>query len=142
LQKYKNLQASHLAADQIKHLLQSLAHTQEPKYKERFLAVVKHALVPVPTPEIALFQKDELIFLHTWDGQRLVAESHSLEEIEHVVDPKVYYRVNRQALVHINAIGKVENTYKGMCLTLKAPLHMELDLSRQKVTHFKKWLEG
>ena len=141
LEKYKTLQNTSLAAEQVKLLLNSLGG-QQPKYKERFLAVYKNALVPVNTHDIALFKKEELIFIFTRDNQKYVAEQDTLDEVEHLLDPTLYYRINRQTIAHINTIGKIQSTYKGLSVTLKPPFNLELDISRDKAANFKKWLEG
>ncbi|MGV3586127.1 MAG: LytR/AlgR family response regulator transcription factor [Adhaeribacter sp.] len=141
LEKYKSLQNTHLAAEQVKMLLRSLSG-QQPKYKERFLAVHKNAFVPVNTHDIALFKKEELIFIYTWQNQKYVAEQNTLEEVEHLLDPMLYFRINRQTIAHINTVGKMQSTYKGLSVMLKPPFNLELDISRDKAASFKKWLEG
>ena len=141
LEKYKSQQNAKLAAEQVKHLLQSVLN-QPAKYKDRFLAVHKNALVPVSTADIALFKKEELIFMYTWHNQKYVAEQETLDEIEHLLNPSQFYRVNRQTIAHINTIGKIQSTYKGLALTLRPPFNQELDISRDKAASFKKWLEG
>jgi len=58
-----------------------------------------------------------------------------------LVDPAIFYRVNRQHLVHIQAVARIKTTHKGLSVQLKSPYaHIELDLSREKATAFKQWL--
>jgi DNA-binding LytR/AlgR family response regulator len=141
LHKYKSLQHNLPAAEQLKMLLQLMGSTHPPAYKERFLAVHKGALVPIHIQNIAFFRKDELIYMYNWENQKFVAEYDSLEEVEHLLDPARFYRVNRQAIVHSDTIGKIFSTYKGLTITLKPPFNLELDISRDKASSFKKWLE-
>lgn len=49
---------------------------------------------------------------------------------------------NRQCILHIDAIEQIvlhEN--QKLTLTLKSPLKMEQDISREKAPGFKKWFE-
>lgn len=111
-------------------------------YRERFLAHLKNAWLPVTAAEVAFFQKDELIFLHTADGQRLVTDYHSMDELEAALNPTHFFRANRQFLLHLQSIGAVKNTHKGITVQLKKPHTTEVDISREKVQAFKKWVLG
>ena len=91
--------------------------------------------------EVAFFNKEELIFINTLKGEKLLSEQGTLDELEALVDPAVFFRVNRQYLVHIQIVARVKTTHKGLSVQLKAPFApTELDLSREKATAFKKWL--
>lgn len=138
LSKYKALDKDVLN-NQIKWLLNHLG--KEPKkYKERFLSIQRNSLMPVPVSDIAFFQKDELIFIHTTTGEKLISDINTLDELEELIDPSHFFRVNRQYLVHLQAVARIKSTHKGMSVELKPPFPQHLDLSREKVTDFKKWL--
>jgi len=141
LNKYKNLQNTQPATEQLKVLLSQLGQPTK-KYKERFLCVYKHAMVPIQTEQIAFFHKDELIFLHTLKNEKLISEFQSMDELEHLVNPEQFFRANRQYLVHLQSVGKVKNTHKGLTITLNPPFNIDIDISREKAAEFKKWLEG
>lgn len=54
-----------------------------------------------------------------------------MEDTEAFLNPSVFYRANRQAIININAIQSVkslENTK--VTGTLKLPLKLEVDISR------------
>jgi DNA-binding LytR/AlgR family response regulator len=62
--------------------------------------------------------------------------------VEELLDPKLFYRANRQCIIHIDAIQSVkplEN--QKLVVTLKAPAKMEVDISREKAPAFKKWFD-
>jgi DNA-binding LytR/AlgR family response regulator len=137
--KYKNLISSSVVNLQLHELLNKLKDEPQ-KFKERFLSIQRNSLVPVTTDEIALFQKQELIYLFTFTNEKLISEHSTLDEIESMVDPAKFFRVNRQHLIHILAVARVKATHKGMTVILKPPFNLEIDLSREKVTALKKWL--
>jgi DNA-binding LytR/AlgR family response regulator len=72
----------------------------------------------------------------------LISEHQTLDEIESLLDPELFFRVNRQYLIHIQTVGGIKTTHKGLCVQLKPPFGMELEISREKATAFKKWMEG
>ncbi len=137
--KFKSL-TSEGVNDSLKQLMLYL--NKEPrKYKERFLSQQRNSMVPVTISEIAYFHKEELIFISTMNGEKLLSDQATLDEIESLVDPAIFYRVNRQHLVHIQAVARIKTTHKGLSVQLKPPYaQIELDLSREKATAFKQWL--
>ncbi|MFZ5971700.1 MAG: LytR/AlgR family response regulator transcription factor [Bacteroidota bacterium] len=141
LHKYKSLTSEQVLGDQLKTLLQNWGK-DEKKYKTRFLTVQRNSLVPVVEDEIGLFHKEELIYIHTLANGKLISEHQTLDEIESLVDPARFYRVNRQYIIHIQSVARIKTTHKGLSVQLKPPFNFELDISREKATAFKKWMEG
>jgi two-component system LytT family response regulator len=139
LLKYKSFTSEAVLGDQLKNLLSQWGNATR-NYKERFLTVQRNMLVPVTRDEIGYFHKEELIFLHTLHNERLISEHQTLDEIESLIDPAVFFRVNRQYIIHIQTVAKIKTTHKGLTLQLKPPYNIELDISREKATAFKKWV--
>jgi two-component system, LytTR family, response regulator len=142
LKKFRLLKESSVYNEQVKQLLNSyLNKTEEKKYRERFLAELRNSIIPIATENIATFCKDELIYIHTFDQQKLICDARTLDEVEHLVDPKSFYRANRQYIININSVDKIKSTYKGLTVVLKSPVNQEVDISREKAADFKRWLE-
>ncbi|MBN8577885.1 MAG: response regulator transcription factor [Cytophagales bacterium] len=126
-------------AESVSNLLHHF-NTEPRKYKERFLCPQRNTLVPVPVSQIAFFSKEELIFITTLQGEKLLSDHHTMEELEQLVNPALFFRVNRQHLVHVQSIARIKTTHKGLSIQLKQPTPIELDLSREKITAFKMWM--
>lgn len=115
----------------------------KPTFKEHFLGSARNKWVPIKISDIAYFVRDQLIFLVTNAGERYILDYDSLDEIEQLLDPAVFYRASRQCLIHINAV----QTLKGLAnlklqLVLKSPNQsFGIDISRDKAPTFRKWLE-
>ncbi len=139
LTKYKTLKSgSHIEA-RLNDFFQRW-NLPEPKYKERFLVTHGNSLMPVLSDEIAFFHKEQLIFLHNTLNEKFLCEYIALDEVEELLDPKYFYRVNRQYIVHVQAVGKVKTTHKGLTVSLKPPFKVDIDISREKAASFKEWL--
>lgn len=111
-------------------------------YKEKFVVKVRNQWLPIDTKDIACFYRDHLNYLFTFNGDKHILDFSPLDEIEELLDPKIYYRANRQAIIHIDSIQSikpVEN--QKLVITLKPPLKMVLDMSREKAPGFKKWFD-
>lgn len=128
----------------IQELLQvlELADKHKRVFKEKFVVSVRNSWIPIQTKDIACFIRDHLNYLYTFTGERFMVDYVSLEEVEDLLDPDIFYRANRQCIVHIDAIQSIKpHENQKLTLTLKAPLKIELDISREKAPVFKKWIE-
>jgi DNA-binding LytR/AlgR family response regulator len=59
-----------------------------------------------------------------------------LEEIEELLDPNIFFRANRQAIINISAAHSVK-----LAVQLKPPIKIEVDISREKSPLFRKWMD-
>ncbi len=141
LKKYKSLTVDAARGEQLKVLLSQWGSPQK-KYKERFLTLHRNTLVPVMVEDIGFFHKEELIYLHTLQQAKLISEHGTLDEIESLINPAQFFRVNRQYLIHIQTVGRIKATHKGLMVELKPPFNLELEISREKASAFKKWVES
>jgi DNA-binding LytR/AlgR family response regulator len=128
----------------IQQLLQMMANPggNQTSYKEKFVVKFRHQWLPVLTKDIACFYRDNLNYIITFSGDKHILDFTTLDEVEELLDPKYFYRANRQSIVHIDAIQSVKpHENQKLTLTLKAPLKMEQDISREKAPGFKKWFD-
>ena len=124
-------------------ILHVLQQNRLVKYKTRFLINKGDALVPVTTGEIAYFTaEDKAVMLCTSDSKKSII-SHTLDELERKLDPRQFFRVNRQYIVNISAIKKVHNyfNYK-LKIDLTTNTDDEIIVSKAKTTEFKEWMSG
>ncbi len=112
------------------------------QYKERFAVHMGRSVTLVPVEEIALFLKEELIYLINKEGNRFITDFRSLDEVEELVNPKLFYRVNRQHLVHLPCIESYRGDDTGkLTLKLRGIKTSELIVSKEKAAEFKKWFD-
>jgi two-component system, LytTR family, response regulator len=141
INKYKSLSSESVLSEQLKALMQQWGQQPQKKYKERFLSLHRNTLVPVTQQEIAFFHKEELIYLHTLANERFISEHQTLDEIESLLNPEIFFRVNRQFILHVQSVGKIKTTHKGLTVQLKPPFNNEIDISREKAVAFRKWVD-
>lgn len=141
--KYRNLaERKQSAPADMKQLITSLANPQQHLYKEKFIVNVRNNWIPVDTKDIACFVRENLNYLYTFSGEKYILDYTTLEDIEELLDPRIFYRANRQHIIHINAIQSVKpHENQKLSVFLKAPLKMEVDISREKAPAFKKWFD-
>jgi DNA-binding LytR/AlgR family response regulator len=66
-----------------------------------------------------------------------------MEELEEQLNPKDFFRANRQFIIHVDAIEQIHNYFNGkLKIDLKkSPEDMELIVSREKASLLKAWLD-
>jgi two-component system response regulator LytT len=105
--------------------------------------LVKHGkvLIPILIKDVAYFFADNKIsYLVTWTGDRFIIDK-TLEEIENMLLPQKYSRVNRSFILHQKAITILRKTIQGNLIVSVYPQSKkEITISRKKVKEFKKWL--
>lgn len=110
-------------------------------YKDKFLIKTGLKYRSVTVNEVAFFFSAEgTTHLQTIEGDRMMMDL-SLEEIETLIDPNLFFRVNRHILVKAESIESIDSYFNGRLLLKLLPTFEEqVIVSRAKVKAFKKWL--
>ena len=146
LAKFREMQKAFSPTDyalKVESLLDNLQLTGPRKYKTRFLVKQHDQLVPVSQEEIAYFvTANEMVCLVRKDGKQFLVD-YTLEELEKLLDPQYFFRLNRQFISAMPAIVKIHNYFNGkLKLELKPDTTDEVLVSREKAQVFKEWMEG
>ena len=126
----------------IERLLDALPRPGRP-YKTRFLVRLGEQLLPLPVAEAAWFlSRHETVTLVTADGRRFVLD-YTLEQLEGLLDPAHFFRLNRQLIAQLPAVRRLHPHFNGKLLVELHPAPAEEVLvSREKDSAVKAWLEG
>jgi len=123
-------------------VLQTLS-TPERSYKNRFMVKLGDHIKSITTDQISLFFADGRdVYLITNQLRKFII-NYNLENLEEILDPKIFKRINRSYILNISAIQDVV-VYSNS--RLKISLHIkwepEIIVSREKVGDFKEWFDG
>ncbi|AII53181.1 LytR/AlgR family response regulator transcription factor [Hymenobacter sp. APR13] len=126
-------------------LARVLQQTQPAKeYKTRFVVRVGEHLKAIPVEQIAYFASlEKVTLLHTREGRRFVVD-YTLEQLEGLLDPLEFFRLNRAYLAHADAIHDIIHYTNSRLQTVLKPTPPDNDtvlVSREKVSTFKAWLD-
>ena len=140
LQKFKKLNFNQYQnrLEEMNLLYQKI---QKP-YKNRFLVKLGDSIQSVKTEDIASFIfEDGLVLLITSGGKRYVID-YTLDHLEELLNPDVFFRINRKAMIQINAIQKVSSYFNSRLKLQSTSLSDENAIvSRERVHDFKNWLD-
>ncbi len=110
-------------------------------YKERFIVKLGTHIYPVYVSDIICFSSIEgSNHIHTQDKKYIF--EMTLDKVEQVVDPALFYRVNRNYIIKLSFIKELVK-YSRTQYKIKMMFYDEdILLSRDRAAHFKKWLDS
>lgn len=120
---------------EVEKLLRSMQHT----YKDRFVVKAGHQFLSIKAEQVHYFYTaHKMTWLRLADGKKHTVD-FTLEELEGLLDPKQFFRVNRQYIVHIETIEQT-TVYSNARLKLQLKDGEETTVSRDRVSPFRTWL--
>jgi DNA-binding LytR/AlgR family response regulator len=114
-------------------------------YKAQFVVRVGEHLKVVPVEQVAyFFSLEKTTLLQSTDGRKYVVD-YSMEQLENLLDPQQFFRLNRAYLAQQAAIADIINYTNSRLQTILKPAPPESEgpvlVSREKVSVFKSWLD-
>ncbi len=139
--KYQNLtqqQRPDKMMESIGYAMQMLTK----KYKERFVIKVGEHLKSVEVSEILFFfSLEKTTFAQTKDGRKHILD-FTLDQLDGLLDPSRYFRINRKYIVGTDAIlDMISFTNSRLKLVLKTSDDNDVIVARERVQEFKDWLD-
>jgi len=144
LEKFHLLQSKFSNESYLHQIVELFSNFQDSKtYKERFAVHLGRNVVLIPVGEVAAFVKEEIIFLQNSAGKKYITDYRSLDEVEELIDPKIFFRANRQCIVQLSYIDSMRTDETGkLVVKLKCPFAADVLISKEKAATFRKWIEA
>ena len=139
--KFKKISAAATPpAIDINKLLQSL-NPGATEYKKRFVVRYGEHIKTINIEEVVYFYtEDKVNFLCTKDSRRFVID-FNLDSLESTLDPKTFFRINRQYIIGIHSIAEMfAYTKSRVLIKLNPPAKHETIVSTERSAEFKHWL--
>lgn len=139
LQKYEHFRPSAATAISIEQLAEEFMK----RNSTRFIGKINNQLVYVKAQDIAYLHFSKGMTVATTVTNQRFPLDYSLDQIEKMLDRNVFFRINRQFIIHIDAIKKITTYYNSRLILQLAPyVDTDVIISRERVAEFKNWLEG
>lgn len=123
------------------NLLKMIKSKEE--FQKRILIRYADTIKAIEIKDVAYFYTENKInFLCCFDKKSYPIDSN-LDQIETMIDPAVFFRINRQFIVNVNAIRNMVSYSKSRVkLELNPPTDIETVVSTERSPNFKSWLTG
>jgi DNA-binding LytR/AlgR family response regulator len=111
-------------------------------YKSRLVVRKGIDYTPIETKEIAyVFTEHKISFLRDRHNQTFILDE-SLSDLVSKLDPKKFFRANRQYLIHVDAIKKFTSLEQSkILLELDPPSKEDVIVSKENAVLFRKWIK-
>lgn len=142
MEKHKNLlHQKQPALPDMQKLIEAMAGGEQSKYKKRFAVKYGEHLKTISIDEAAYFYtEDKINFITTKEGRRYPID-FNLDALENMLDPHIFFRINRQYIISIHAIAEMFAYSKSRVLIkLNPPTKHEIIVSTERSGDFKLWL--
>lgn len=119
-----------------------LNYIQPKDYRKRFLIAHRDGYKTVLAEDILYFYTELGISKAMLNTGIVENVPQTLEELEKQLDPKFFFRANRQFIIHIDSVRQISNHFNGkLKLELRKQPEMEVIVSREKASIFKSWMD-
>ncbi|MDR2221760.1 MAG: LytTR family DNA-binding domain-containing protein [Flavobacteriaceae bacterium] len=142
LEKFKMLCGNTITNDPIKAILKQLEQ-KDKVYRSRFLIPFNDGFKTIRVEEIDyIFSEQKITRVGLQDKSSIIV-GQTMEELEEELNPKLFFRANRQHILHIDSISSIQNYFNGkLKVVLKRDTNREVIVSREKAPLFKSWLNS
>ncbi|NBC09557.1 MAG: response regulator [Bacteroidetes bacterium] len=138
LGQYEELRSSFNGGPAMARVEQALSMLQH-NHKTRFVVKAGHQFLSIKTSSVLyFFSEHKLTWLRHKDGKKHQLD-YSLEQLEQLLDPTQFYRINRQHIVQIESVAQT-TIYSNARLKLLLSDGEEVVVSRDRVAGFRQWL--
>lgn len=123
--------------------LSELLSTRPGAAQKRIVIRYGEKIKAIDIEDVAYFYTEEKVnFLVTFEDRRYAVD-YSLDDLDQLVDPARFFRINRQFIINYDAIDSMIAYSKSRVkLNLKPDYPIETVVSTERSPVFKKWLLG
>jgi len=129
--------------DEGSDLLQKLHEAGFIHKSKRLLVKMGQSIKLIDLDNVAYFYSQDKISFAIMPGNKRFPLDQSLDQIEEMIDPRHYFRINRQFIVKMESIEEMIAYSKSRVkLKLNPPSEADAIVSKESSPEFKKWLTG
>jgi two-component system, LytTR family, response regulator LytT len=121
--------------------LVDLYRKQLKAYRQRFLLPFRDGYITIGVQDVVyFFSEAKITFADVKSGEQTMIP-YTLEELEEELDPRYFFRANRQYIIHVDSIQSIHNYFNGKLKVLIGKKDaVEIIISKDKAPLFKQWL--
>lgn len=141
LNKYNNLKGEESEFNYKSFASRFLESTEKANnYKEYFLVPERDKLIPLAAKDIAYIYIDLKLIKAVSHSGKVYYLNQNLDEMMNQLNPKMFFRANRQYIVAHDAIKDISIWFGNkISLNLTIPTEEKIIVSKARVSEFKNW---
>lgn len=142
IHQYKKIKAPLLNEGFDIEALKKIVLSSQITYKKRFTVKIGQHLKMIPIDSIECFySENKATHVHSTENRSYLIED-TLDALETILDPSVFFRVSRKYFVNIHHIKDIiAYSNSRLKIILNSFTEFEIIVSRERVKDFKNWIE-
>ncbi len=143
LAKYDKLSHSEPEAiSEYQKQVEALLNRYDKNYKNSILIHFQEKIIPVKTEDISFIHSESgIVTIFLLNNQRHIT-NHTLDALDNMLDPNIFYKANRQFIINRKAINSIEHYFtRRLVVKLNTPTPEQIIISKAKSSEFLKWVE-
>jgi len=113
----------------------------ENDFKKRFAVKTTKGIFIINVDEIAFIRAEEGLVFCTTKNQKKFTLNHSLNELEQLLNPTVFFRLNRSEIVNVNFIERLENYFNDRLSVSLRNFEEKLISSASRTAALRRWID-
>lgn len=112
-----------------------------PQYQQRFMVYAGQKIKSIESAQAAFFYVIEKnVFLQTFDNKSYALD-YTLDRLEQILEPEMFFRVNRQYIIHYKAITAMLPLSKSRLKIETSPAStQDIVVSYNRMADFRQWI--
>lgn len=143
VEKYERIYSKNFKykKEYLNNILDNLSVTDSKQYRAKFLIYGVDNYTILKVDDIAYFySENHATIAVTRDGKEMAVD-FTLDKLSDQLDPNKYFRANRQFIIGIDSIKKIEPYFRNKLIVCVLPASKtSITISRERITPFKTWL--
>lgn len=125
----------------VKNNIEKLVHlVNTPPHKERIVAKKGTEFIVLHINDIAYFYTEhKIVFVKNFSGNSFIVDEN-LSELEGELDKRVFFRINRKIIAHINSIDRFKPDNGKIRVYLNPDMKEEIHVSKETAPAFREWV--
>ncbi len=126
----------------LEKLLSITSKSNMKNYKSRFMVKIGDKIKSIPLDEVLTFYSlEKATFFHTASNRDYCID-YSIDQVEELLDPALFFRINRKYIVSIKACSNILAwTNSRLRLKIDGIDDDDIIVARERVQEFKEWLD-
>lgn len=128
--------------EKITNLLDYFEH-KDKDFRNRFLIKMGNSFKSITAKEIAyFFVSNKTTYLMTFTKRKYSLDT-PLDELDKELNTKLFFRINRQMIININAIHEIHTFFNSrLLLNIEPPFDEDVLVTRSNIAKFKEWMNS
>lgn len=128
--------------DQQRAVEKLLDYVKPKDYRLRFLVPFRDGFQTILIDEITCIFLEQKVTKARLRNGKTVMISHNMDDLENQLDPKIFFRANRQFIIHVDTVSQLINHFNRKLKVVLVDCEFEIIVSREKSFHLKEWLDS